>query len=117
MYRRRAIIVGLAGVLSACAGPPPAPTGEPAASPTSVPPTAAGTWPPTPPTPTTAAATATAAPTAVPTATPLPDVALDVRLWNGTAEVQLDGRTVEPGQIMVEPGVHHLAALIDGDVV
>ena len=117
MYRRRAIIVGLAGVLSACAGPAPAPTGEPAASPTSVPPTAAATLPPTPPTPITAAATATAAPTAVPTATPLPEVALDVRLWNGAAEVQLDGRTVEPGQIMVEPRVHHLAALIDGDVV
>ena len=72
------------------------------------------------------AAPATSAPTAVPrppTSTPEPtpapsdQVALDVRLWNGSAEVQIDGRSVQPGQMMVPPGQHQLAALVDGDVV
>jgi hypothetical protein len=44
-------------------------------------------------------------------------VALDVRLWNGSAEVQLDGRTIQPGQISVPRGHHQVAALVDGDVV
>jgi len=44
-------------------------------------------------------------------------VGLEVRLWNGAAEIHLDGRTVEPGKLLVEPGVHHVAALINGDVV
>ena len=72
------------------------------------------------------AASATSAPTAVPrppTSTPEPtpapsdQVALDVRLWNGSAEVQIDGRSVQPGQMMVPRGQHQLAALVDGDVV
>ena len=72
------------------------------------------------------AAPATSAPTAVPrppTSTPEPtpapsdQVALDVRLWNGSAEVQIDGRSVQPGQMMVPRGQHQLAALVDGDVV
>jgi hypothetical protein len=41
---------------------------------------------------------------------------LDVRLWNGEAEVQLDGRTIAPGHFSVSPGVHQVAALVDGDV-
>ena len=40
-----------------------------------------------------------------------------MRLVNGTAEVQLDGRTIQPGHITVAPGKHQLAALVDGDVV
>jgi hypothetical protein len=44
-------------------------------------------------------------------------VALDVRLWNGEAEVQLDGRTIQPGQVQVAQGPHQVAALFDGDVV
>ena len=42
---------------------------------------------------------------------------LDVRLWNGSAEVQVDGRTVEPGTLLVSSGPHQVAALVDGDVV
>jgi len=38
-------------------------------------------------------------------------------LWNGVAEVQVDGRTVEPGTLQVPPGQHQVAALVDGDVV
>jgi hypothetical protein len=38
-------------------------------------------------------------------------------LWNGTAEVQMDGRTIEPGQLMVDHGPHQLAALVNGEVV
>jgi len=40
-----------------------------------------------------------------------------VRLWNGTAEVQLDGRTVQPGPLAVSAEKHQAAALIDGEVV
>ncbi len=120
MRRRRAIVVGAAGLLSACSGPPPpAPTPAPTAAPTSPP--ALATVPPRPiPTsggPASPPATPTAPPPAVPTVTPAAQVALDVRLWNGSAEVHLDGRTIEPGRVMVEPAVHHVAALVDGDVV
>jgi hypothetical protein len=52
-----------------------------------------------------------------PTATPTGQVALDVRVWNGSAEVQLDGRTVEPGQVMLPAGPHKAVALVDGTVV
>ncbi|HET6316841.1 MAG TPA: DUF3048 domain-containing protein [Chloroflexota bacterium] len=115
MLRRRAIVVGLAGLVTACAGPAPAPTAPPAvapATPTPVPSTAAATQPPKP-----TNVPPTLVPTVAPTATSEPHVALDVRLWNGSAEVHLDGRTIQPGQQMVEPGVHHLAALLDGEVV
>ena len=37
-------------------------------------------------------------------------------MWNGAAQVQLDGRTVTPGQLMAEPGPHQAAALVDGEV-
>jgi Protein of unknown function (DUF3048) N-terminal domain/Protein of unknown function (DUF3048) C-terminal domain len=53
-----------------------------------------------------------------PTPTPTNQVALDIRLLNGDAEVQLDGRTVEPGQHLVDSGAkHQAAALVDGQVV
>ncbi len=70
--------------------------------------------------------TVTPAPTALPapaepTPTPAPappdQVALNVRLWNGSAEVQIDGRSVQPGQVVVSRGQHQLAALVDGEVV
>jgi hypothetical protein len=57
----------------------------------------------------------------VPTPTPSPEpetqAELDIRLLNGQAEVQLDGRTIEPGRVLVGPGPHQAAALVDGDVV
>jgi hypothetical protein len=55
---------------------------------------------------------------AVPTPSPAPEnqVALDVRLWNGDAEVQLDGRTIQPGRVNTPRGPHQLAALVDGEV-
>ncbi len=113
MFRRRALVVGLAGLVSACSTPaaqPRLPSPSPTAAPTAVPPPPTAT--PQPPTP-----APTAVPTPAPTATPATRVPLDVRLWNGTALVQLDGRDIEPGREMVEPGVHHVAALVDGDVV
>ena len=69
---------------------------------------------PTPPT-STGVNSATTAPA---TPTPVNQVALDIRLWNGTADVQLDGRSVDPGQHLVDAGAtHHVAALVDGQVV
>jgi hypothetical protein len=125
MLRRRALVVGLAGLMAACAGPapPPAtptprpvgtspplmPTVPPAATPTP-PPAPTATQPPRPTPP-----PATPQPTPTPAATD--QIALDIRLWNGSAEVQLDGRTVQPGEIMVPRGEHQAAALVDGDVV
>ncbi|HEY3060168.1 MAG TPA: DUF3048 domain-containing protein [Chloroflexota bacterium] len=51
------------------------------------------------------------------TPTPTPArVDVDIRLWNGNAEVQLDGQVVQPGRIAVEPKQHQVAALVDGDV-
>jgi len=136
MQRRRALVVGLAGLMTACAGPAPPATPAPAVSTPPAPPTEP-TLPtePTPPTP-----TSQPLPSRVPSATPeirstpTPTAAaiqaeasttepgagqrtLDVRLWNGSAELQLDGRTVEPGQMLVSDGQHQVAALVDGDVV
>ncbi|HEX8967002.1 MAG TPA: DUF3048 domain-containing protein [Chloroflexota bacterium] len=42
---------------------------------------------------------------------------LDLRVWNGSAELQLDGRSVEPGPITVDAGPHQAAALVEDDVV
>ena len=73
--------------------------------------------------PATVTAVPTAPPTATPepaapTATPVPDtVTLDIRLWNGSAEVQLDGASVETGLHAVPRGAHQAAALVDGEVV
>ncbi len=61
-----------------------------------------------------AAPTATVVPAPAPTQ--IPTVAVDVRLWNGSAEVQLDGRTIEPGHFEVAAGKHQAAALVDGQV-
>src|SRR5713226_9013275 len=92
MRRRHALVVGLAGLTAACARTSTAP----------------------------ATPLATAAPTASvsATATPVRDnqVGLDVRLWNGEAEVQIDGRTIQPGHLSVPRGKHQLAALVDGEV-
>ena len=112
MLRRRAFVAALAALLAGCVAPAPAPTPEPSPEPTDVPPTRV------PPTqaPTIAP---TVAPTVEPTTAPTPtesapeSVQLDVRLWNGSAEVQLDGRTIQPGVVEVEPGSHQVAALVD----
>src|SRR6266852_5475087 len=114
MVRRRALVVGLAGFIAACSGPAPAsrteaPAPQPTSTPkpTSVPPTASP------------ASVSTPAPMATSAATPTPQaqVNLEVRLWNGSAEVQIDGRTIEPGQQTVDRGRHQLVALVDGEVV
>jgi hypothetical protein len=56
-------------------------------------------------------------PTPLPTPTPVPLAQLEVHLWNGSAEIHLDGATVEAGQaVEVEPGPHQVAALVDGEV-
>lgn len=44
-------------------------------------------------------------------------MALDVRVWNGEAEIQLDGRTIQPGVQKVARGAHAVAALVEGEVV
>jgi Protein of unknown function (DUF3048) N-terminal domain/Protein of unknown function (DUF3048) C-terminal domain len=123
IMRRRALVVGLAGLMAACAGPnaPQAtPTPEPVRTSPPLMPTVPPATPTSPParpaTPTPAPPPPTPTPPA-PTATPADQVSLDVRLWNGSAEVQLDGRTVEPGQVMVSRGEHQAAALVDGEVV
>jgi hypothetical protein len=93
------------------------------ASPATAPPPTAGPLPPTaPPATSTPAATPTLAPTAVPTPTPgatapAQQTFLDIHLWNGSAEVQLDGQSVQPGRVPVGIGPHHVAALVDGQVV
>jgi hypothetical protein len=121
--RRRALIIGLAGLLTACAGP-----SSPQPTPTAAGPRPAPTFPPPLPPPPTAAPTAVPPAANVPpaqppaaAATPEPsaahDLALDVRLWNGQAEVQLDGRTIQPGPLQVPAGTHQAAALVDGEVV
>src|SRR5438270_2048317 len=129
MVRRRALVVGLAGLMAACAGPnpgggPSTPTPQPVRTtppllPTVPPPTAAPTQPPSPTQPPAVAPTAAPAP---PQPTPSPaalddQVALNIRLWNGSAEVQLDGRTVQPGQVMVPRGEHQVAAIVDDEPV
>ena len=95
MRRRHALVVGLAGLTAACARSSSAP-------PTAVPPTplpartpslqsVAAATPLTTVAPTAPVATATVA--ATPSPAPESQVALDVHLWNGDAEVQLeDGR-------------------------
>jgi hypothetical protein len=121
--------IGLGLLLVACAPPAAAPTPP---RPTAVAPglTAA----PTPPgTTATAAATSTAAasqltplpsatqPTATPPAparlSPAQQTFLDIHVWNGSAEVQVDGQTVQPGRVPVQIGQHHVAALVDGQLV
>jgi hypothetical protein len=42
---------------------------------------------------------------------------LQVRLWNGEAELQVDGRSIQPGAVKVSPGAHQFAALSHGEVV
>jgi len=121
MVRRRALVVGLAGLMAACAGPnsaggPSTPTPQPVRTspplmPT-VPPPATPTPPPAPPrTPT------PVPPQPTPTSAAADQVALDIRLWNGSAEVQLDGRTVQPGKLVLPRGRHQAAALVDDEVV
>src|SRR6266849_3181764 len=115
MRRRHALVVGLAGLTAACARTSSAPA-------TVVPPTPLPARTPSPQPLAAATPLATALPTATsipaPTATPVAEtqIALDVRLWNGEAEVQLDGRTIQPGHLSVPRGVHQLAALVDGEV-
>jgi hypothetical protein len=132
MQRRRALIVGLAGLMTACAGPtstaptPTSPTSRavtPAPEATQIGPTPSpAATPITSATGTTASAATSTPTTAGTTAASTPDAnaaqrTLDIRLWNGSAEVQLDGRTIQPGRVVVAPGRHQLAALVDGDVV
>src|SRR5216683_6705259 len=113
MRRRHALVVGLAGLTAACARTSTAPA-------TPIPPTPLPARTPTPQPAAAATPLATAAPTASvsATATPVRDtqVGLDVRLWNGEAEVQIDGRTIQPGHLSVARGEHQLAALVDGEV-
>jgi hypothetical protein len=116
---RRALVAGLAGLLTACAGPAPLPppTSEPIPPPQARPTPAATAAPPPPP--------ATPPPTSVPTLVSAPSstvaspkqVVLDLQLWNGSAELQLDGRTIEPGRHEVARGSHQAAAIVDDDVV
>ncbi|HYY88485.1 MAG TPA: DUF3048 domain-containing protein [Chloroflexota bacterium] len=56
-------------------------------------------------------------PTAAPTPIPLPTAHLDARLWNGTADLQLDGQPVSPGVLDVLPGPHEVSAMLNGLVV
>ncbi len=44
----------------------------------------------------------------------MPEGRLDVRLWNGAATVQVDGRDVSPGVQTVPAGHHNVAGLLDG---
>jgi hypothetical protein len=115
MLRRRALVVGLAGFVAACAGPSPSPTPvqpTPQPVPTFAPPL------PTPPPAPVPVATPTLVPAPPePTPAPVEEIPLDIRLWNGKAEIQLDGRTIQPGQIRVSPDKHQVAALVDGEVV
>jgi hypothetical protein len=134
------VVLGLtSGIAAAACGgsqvaaPEPL-TPTPASAPTRGLPRATPTVPaPTPatPVPTPATAVPTPPPTlpVVPTATPVPaqpsptpeppaQIELDIRLWNGAAELQLDGRSIQPGKINVSQAEHHqAAALVDGEVV
>jgi hypothetical protein len=133
MLRRRALVIGLATFMTSCAGPrsgspaagapPPGTPTPPPARPT-VATAATGTAIPVPRAAPTAATPALATPSAdtsvaaTPNPSPTADISLDVRLWNGEAEVQLDGRTIQPGHIVAPAAAkHQLAALVDGDVV
>src|SRR5205085_369645 len=68
-----------------------------------------------------AAFTPTAPPTAGLTPTPespaAPEVDVDLRLWNGDAVLQVDGRTVSPGKLTLPRGPHQAAALVDDSPV
>jgi len=143
--RRRQVLLSVAAALVAgCGGLQTGarPTSPPVPStPTSAPPTPVGapatpTPRPVPPTATTlptattvpaatVAPTATALPTAPATATAAPtpaplgadEVLLDLHLWNGAAELQLDGETVPTGRLVVPAGPHQAAALLDDEPV
>lgn len=43
--------------------------------------------------------------------------ALEIRVWNGTAEIHLNGATVPTGAHVLPAGRHNVAALIDGHVL
>ncbi|MCA1644546.1 MAG: DUF3048 domain-containing protein [Chloroflexi bacterium] len=122
MRRWRALVLGLAGLTAACAAPPALPTSAPqppATTPAPVVKPTTGAAPLATVRPTDAPRAPVLTPTA-PTTTPTPvvasEVGLDIRLWNGDAEVQLDGRTIEPGHLEVPRGRHQLAALVDGEI-
>ena len=132
MLTRRTLVAGLASGLAACAAgcarlaapPAPTPTAVPTPSPRPTPtavaatPTSAATAAPTPsPTAAATAQPAVAPPTATAVPTPPSQVELDIRVWNGAAELQLDGRTISPGVQTVDRGPHQAAALVDGQVV
>jgi hypothetical protein len=94
--------------LAASGGPTPA---QPTARPAAPAPTRAATPRPALPAPTATPVQPT------PTAEPPPRVELDIRLWNGSAELQLDGRTIQAGKVNVSQLEHHqVAALVDGEV-
>jgi hypothetical protein len=116
---RRALVVGLAGLLAACAAPSAPPTASPTDLLPTAPPARTPTPPPTPaPTARATLAPATARPTeASPTATPVTRVELDIRVWNGAADLQLDGRPIDPGHVLAEAGTHEVTALVEGQVV
>ena len=131
MRRREVLLAIAAAFVSGCGGAqsgsapaePPSPTAAPAVP--TVAPATPTALPPTPRPSPTATLAPTLVPTAPPTATPLPSptptpvpsdqVPLDIRLWNGAAVVQVDGRTVEPGRVLVDPRPHQAAALLDGE--
>jgi hypothetical protein len=105
----KAVLLSLTLLAAACTAPP-SPTPTPSATP--LPPTAVPTETPSP-------TSVPATPTPAPTATPIPQVAVDIRLFNalGPTEVQVDGRTVQPGRVMVSPGRHQVAAVADDTIV
>ena len=49
--------------------------------------------------------------------TPIPTGQIEVRLWNGDAEVQVDGKTAQPGTLALPVGPHDVAALVDGESI
>ena len=124
-------------MLTACAGPASrvsVSTSPVAATPTGVtPPTpvaataapapqAAAPPPPPSPSPTplpspSPSPTVVPSPAATPTPEPEPDIQVDLRLWNGSAVLQLDGRAVEPGKLTLPRGSHQAAALVDNTPV
>ena len=108
--RQAALTLALGLALVACSQPAPAPATPAPVTPTppasTRPPTVAPTLVPTAP------------PTAAPSPTsPFPQTFLDIRVWNGSAEIQVDGRTVEPGHLIVPIAEHHIVALVNGQVV
>src|SRR5260370_20861265 len=118
MRRRHALVVGLAGLTAGWARSAGAPATAVPATPlparTPSPQSAAAATPLTTVAPSAPVATSTIA--ATPSPVPDSQVVLDVRLWNGEAEVQLDGRTIQPGRVNTARGPHQLAALVDGEI-